>query len=96
MATGDNRGAYVHSVPAVQMDKLDEALDWAGVLAEIHGLLPTAYRLWYKRVTGRHPPPPPMASDVAGHEAPCDFAAVLDTYLGDGNVDEGDGGARHI
>ena len=33
-----------------------------------------------------------MASEVAGHGAACDFAAVLDADLGGGNADEGDGG----
>ena len=62
--------------PRSRWAKLDEALDWVGVLTEIHGLLQTSYRLWYKKVTGRNPPP--MSAGGAGGVGAFDHAALVD------------------
>ena len=62
--------------PRSRWAKLDDALDWVGVLTEMHGLLQTSYRLWYKKVTGRNPPP--MSAGGAGGVGAFDHAALVD------------------
>ena len=71
---------------------MDECLDWVGVLASVHSLLPTVYRLWYERVTGRKPPPCHLDATSG---AATDFAVLMDADVdgADGAVGDPPGGA---
>jgi hypothetical protein len=43
---------------------MDEAIDWVGVLSNVHGLLGIIYRIWFEKVTSKKPPPTPEFSSV--------------------------------
>ena len=54
---------------------MDEAVDWIGVLSNVHGLLGIIYGLWYERVTGKKSP----YTNVG--PAPADAAALMDVEM---------------
>ena len=64
--------------PRSRWTKMDEAIDWVGLLRNIHGLLRSVYTLWFHHVTGRKVPEP-IDAPPAG---PAEFAALVD----DGDV----------
>ena len=73
---------------------MDEAIDWIGVLSAIHGLLPIIYRLWFKQVTGKEPPPLPAHGGAAGAADPVLMDA--DPEPGDGDDQEADAAGDHV
>jgi hypothetical protein len=70
--------------PRSRWTRMDEAVDWVGVMSEIHGILPTVYRLWYHKVSGRNPPPSADADLGAG---PPDLLALHDEDPFDAGAD---------
>ena len=61
--------------PRSRWTRLDEAIDWVGIFASVHSLLPIVYGIWYETVTGRKQPTRPASSTL---DAPSDFSVILD------------------
>ena len=64
--------------------KADDGIDWIGIFANVHNLLPTIYTLWYEKVTGRKLPRVEAATPaaVAHHAALMDVAAPVGFGVG--------------
>ena len=39
--------------PRSRWTRMDEAIDWVGVLSNVHGLLGIIYRIWFEKATGK-------------------------------------------
>ena len=61
--------------PRSRWTRMDEAIDWVGVLSNVHGLLGIIYRIWFGKVTGKKPP---QTTEFSSVNAASDFAAIAD------------------
>ena len=69
----------------------DAALNYVGLLEAVHGLLSRAYRSWYQKETGRHPPP--LHADLLEQHLGLADAAVSEFAVDSGDDESGDAGA---
>ena len=68
---------------------MDEAIDFVGLLASLHGILGIVYAIWYQRIAGKKPPPtaatkpttgatPTLALMNSGIADPYDVSDIID------------------